>query len=203
MSRAPIIMIIGLSLTLGYFFGEIKRSETIEKASKPDRSLSSENLLKQKFMTIEMTESVLPLQNNILNVVNFWATWCPPCRKEIPIFNKKFSQHFENGIGIIGIALDEEDQIKDFLKKQPIDYPHFFGQQDVSELMSHFGNSMGVLPFTVLTDSNGKYLSSVVGEISYESLSEVVSNAQRLVEKSQKASKSSKIHLNKTETMFE
>ncbi len=185
MSKVLIIMIIGISIVLGYFFGEIRRSEVPGKVSRFDESLTSKSLLEQKFTSIETTESKLPLLNNNINVINFWATWCPPCKKEIPIFNKKFLKDSENGVGIIGIALDEEDQIKDFLATQPIDYPHFYGQQEVSELMSHYGNSMGVLPFTVITDRNGKYLSSVVGEISYDSLSIAVSDAQKLIKKRQ------------------
>ncbi len=185
MSKVQLAMIIGLSLILGFFFGEIKRSGIIETASKFDESVHSGSLIKQKFRTVGMMESVLPLQTNVVNVINFWATWCPPCRKEIPIFNKKFVKESTKGIGIIGIALDEEDQIKDFLTIQPIDYPHFFGQQDVSDLMGHYGNTMGVLPFTVFTDNNGKFLSSVVGEISYERLSEAVLDAKKLAEKSQ------------------
>ena len=185
MSKAQLAMVIGVSLIIGFFFGEIKRSGIIEKAPNFDESLYSGSLIKQKFRTIGMIESVLPLQNNVVNVINFWATWCPPCRKEIPIFNKKFVEESTKGIGIIGIALDEEDQIKDFLTIQPVDYPHFFGQQDVSNLMGHYGNSMGVLPFTVFTDSNGNFLSSIVGEVSYERLSEAVLDAKKLTEKSQ------------------
>ena len=73
MSKKSVATIIGLSLTLGYFFGELKRIERVEQVSRVDKPLSSKNLLEQKFTTVGMVESGLPLQNNDVNVINFWC----------------------------------------------------------------------------------------------------------------------------------
>ncbi len=184
MNKTYIALLISFFLGLGYFFGEIMREGRDEKTGlQYNQAGPNEKLLKQKFRTFDNKELLLPLAENSLNVINFWATWCPPCKKEIPIFNKKFLSEFENGIGIIGIAMDEENQIKDFLSEQPIKYPNFFGHQEVSELMQYYGNSDGVLPFTVFTDNNGRYLYSVVGELSYEKLSRVITDALKSIEK--------------------
>lgn len=171
------------SLVLGYFFGELKRAEISKKPLNANEVPLTNNPVEYEFQTLNSKKTALPLQNNLINVINFWATWCPPCKKEIPVFNEKFQLEFSKGIGVIGVAMDEKEQILDFLARQSIDYPIFFGQERVSELMDYYGNSFGVLPFTVITDENGKYLTSVVGEVSDRRLSEVIADARILIEK--------------------
>ena len=77
MSKALIVMIIGISIVLGYFFGEIRRSETTGKVSKFEEILSSKSLLEQKFTTIETMESELPLQKLfwLSSVIIPWPGW--------------------------------------------------------------------------------------------------------------------------------
>lgn len=100
-------------------------------------------------------------------VVNFWATWCPPCRKEIPAFNRVQQKYKDRDVQFIGIALDDAEAIEQFLKIIPIDYPVLVGGDDNGARAAHaFGNAEGVLPYTVFVTREGKIHSQVSGGLS-------------------------------------
>jgi thiol-disulfide isomerase/thioredoxin len=100
-------------------------------------------------------------------VVNFWATWCPPCRKEIPAFNRVQLKYKDRGVQFIGIALDDVEAIQQFLKIIPIDYPVLVGGDDIGARAAHaLGNEEGVLPYTVFITADGKVHAQVSGGLS-------------------------------------
>jgi peroxiredoxin len=91
---------------------------------------------------------------NKLLVVNFWATWCPPCRAEIPGFVRVRHDYLDRGVEFIGIALDRPDKVASFAREMRITYPLLIADSS-QPLASQLGNARGGLPFTVLIDSGG------------------------------------------------
>lgn len=90
-------------------------------------------------------------------IVNFWARWCTPCRKEIPELIKARARHKSNGVEILGIALEEQGApVREFAKAYEIDYPLLLVKDGSMELMSALGNSKLGLPFTLAVDRQGK-----------------------------------------------
>jgi thiol-disulfide isomerase/thioredoxin len=87
--------------------------------------------------------------------LNFWATWCGPCRDEIPAFVELQEQYSNDGLQFIGIALQQADEIRDFLEEFNVNYPSLVGMKDVSKLAKKLGNDIGALPYTVFIDQNG------------------------------------------------
>ena len=99
-------------------------------------------------------------------VVNFWATWCEPCRKEIPEFIKLQEQFRNQGLLFVGVALDKKEKVVAYSKEAGINYPVLVGEWDAIELSKAAGNRQGGLPFTVVIDRSGKITSIHLGGIS-------------------------------------
>jgi thiol-disulfide isomerase/thioredoxin len=97
-------------------------------------------------------------------MVNFWATWCAPCRREIPLLNKIRMQRQAQNAEIVGIAVDFKDEVLAFVKKTPISYPLLMGEEDGLAAAEAFGMGMG-LPFSVFVDSQNHILTIKVGEL--------------------------------------
>ena len=94
--------------------------------------------------------------NGRVIALNFWATWCPPCRKEIPEFVALQSRYADRGLQFVGIALQRPEEVQGFLQEHHINYPVLAGETDVEALSRAYGNTYGALPYTVIIDRTGK-----------------------------------------------
>jgi thiol-disulfide isomerase/thioredoxin len=103
-------------------------------------------------------------------VVNFWATWCGPCRDEIPLFVKLQSQYGARGLQFIGIAIDQPDKVRPFAAEFGMNFPILIGGAETIELSRQLGNRAGVLPFTVVLGRDGGVAASAVGAAKPEKL---------------------------------
>jgi len=107
-------------------------------------------------------------------VINFWATWCPPCRREIPEFIVLQKQYAANGLSFIGIAIDEKDAVEEFMKSAGINYPMLIGGNDGIVLANQLGNSVGAVPYTVIVDRSGQIIYQHPGELSGKQVLEII-----------------------------
>lgn len=105
-----------------------------------------------------------------LLVVNFWATWCAPCREEIPTFIKWQSENAANGVQFVGIAVDTSERVAIYAKEMGINYPLLVGGLEVMELAREAGDRAGVLPFSLILDRSGRVVASVTGILKPEKL---------------------------------
>lgn len=92
--------------------------------------------------------SITEWDDNIL-VINFWATWCPPCLDEIPVFIEMQKKYADQGLQFIGIALQDPEEIHEFYLEMGMNYPVLTGQREVIEVARAYGNYTGGLPYTV------------------------------------------------------
>jgi len=107
-------------------------------------------------------------------VVNFWATWCPPCLKEIPIFMKMQENYGEQGLQFVGVALDDIEQVKIFAKRMQINYPNLVGERAAMQLSSQLGNRLGALPYTVIVNRAGKIVYKHPGDLTEAELNQLL-----------------------------
>ena len=96
-------------------------------------------------------------------VVNFWATWCTPCREEMPGFVNLQSRWQGRGVQFVGLAQDDPAKVAAFGRELGINYPLWQGGAEVMDLSRRLGNRLGVLPHTVLLDSQGRVIESHIG----------------------------------------
>jgi len=103
-------------------------------------------------------------------VVNYWATWCAPCREEIPTLMKVQHKYAHNGVKLVGIAVDNVDKVQEYAKDMQIDYTLLIGGMETLSAVRDLGNRAGVLPYTVVLDRAGRLAYTHAGTVTEGSL---------------------------------
>jgi thiol-disulfide isomerase/thioredoxin len=103
-------------------------------------------------------------------VVNFWATWCAPCREEIPEFVRIQDQFRAQGVQFIGIAVDRRDAVERFVQEFGVNYPILVGSLDAIEVSKAAGNRAGALPFTAILGRDGQLATVHLGKLDRQTL---------------------------------
>lgn len=103
-------------------------------------------------------------------IVNFWATWCAPCVREMPELDRFHREFRARGWQVVGIAIDQRQPVQEFLRKVPVGFPIGLGGYAGMELLRALGNPQGGLPFTVVVDARGRAVRRKLGETSFDEL---------------------------------
>ena len=98
-------------------------------------------------------------------VINFWATWCAPCREEMPYFSRIGAKYAVNGIQFIGISTDTPETVRRFAQQHGVSYPLLIGGPQIIALSTELGNRQSGLPFTLILDRNGEPLLTRTGRL--------------------------------------
>jgi thiol-disulfide isomerase/thioredoxin len=110
-------------------------------------------------------------------VANFWATWCGPCRDEIPLLVRAQSRWGGRGVQIVGLAMDDPAAVSRFGRDFGVNYPLLVGWGDVEEIGKRLGNRRGVLPYTAVIDGEGRVVAVKVGAYSEAELENTIGDA--------------------------
>jgi len=110
-------------------------------------------------------------------VLNFWATWCAPCREEMPTFSRLQAAWAGRKVQFVGISSDDPAKVSAFAKSLGVAYPLWVGGDEVETLSRRLGNVSSVLPHTVVLDPSGRVIAAKVGTYSEAALSAVLENA--------------------------
>jgi thiol-disulfide isomerase/thioredoxin len=103
-------------------------------------------------------------------VLNFWATWCPPCIKEMPDLDRLHRARNASGVVVVGLAVDSPTPVRQFLARQPVSFPIGLAGLGGTELSRRLGNANGALPFTVVFDRQGRPRQRKLGQTEYAEL---------------------------------
>ncbi|MDJ0710464.1 MAG: TlpA disulfide reductase family protein [Woeseiaceae bacterium] len=113
-------------------------------------------------------------------LLNFWATWCAPCRREIPLLKAFQEQHGESGFQVLGIAVDYPEEVNRYAETAEFNYPVLVGQQEAMAVAESSGIEFIGMPFTMFLARDGEYVGAYIGELHQSHLDDVVSILQRL-----------------------
>lgn len=110
-----------------------------------------------------------------LVLVNFWATWCPPCREEIPLLIELQAAHADDGLQVLGIALDQADKVATYVEQVGMNYPAIVAPPAQGfDLMDAYGAQVGGLPFNVLVNAAGQIVYRHEGALTREQIAPVL-----------------------------
>ncbi|MGI9045863.1 MAG: TlpA family protein disulfide reductase [Burkholderiales bacterium] len=107
-------------------------------------------------------------------VVYFWATWCKSCRAEVPELIALHNKYKDKGVAVVGISIDNTDKVKAFAREYQIPYPLLIGSQDAMDFSKKMGNKVGGLPFTIMVNSRGEVVKTILGELPHGQLEEIL-----------------------------
>ena len=174
MTRRGFLALLGSVAAGAAAAGYAVRRWWVKSAGQPGTGTRADAVFKARLPNLTGgTETLEPWRGHVL-VVNFWATWCAPCREEIPVFVRMQRRYGARGLQFVGIAIDRREPVSAFQREYGMNYPVLLGNLETMELMRSTGNRAGVLPYTLFIDRRGRLVHRKLGGIKEAELETLV-----------------------------
>ncbi len=181
MRQYKLLIITGIvTLLVGYFISGLFITDDSQQRVPTARAEEAPKELLQRpefsMQDVDGTLHNISEWDGKLLIVNFWATWCTPCRKEIPEFISLQNELGDQGLQFIGIAIDKPDETRHFMQEIGVNYPILVDEDLGMQLVGEYGNRLMALPYTVIIDRKGNIVHTHMGEISRTALEQLLSD---------------------------
>ncbi len=153
-----LVLIVGLGFAIFHLFLNTQMVEGAQQSTAPLFAASFPNEMGE-------TKPLSAYQGKTV-VLNFWATWCEPCREEMPELSALHDAYAAKNVVVLGVAIDEVSAIDEFTKTTKVSYPLFAADMNGMEIATNLGNNKGVLPYTVIIKKDGTVHQTFFGRIS-------------------------------------
>ncbi|MBS3916453.1 MAG: TlpA family protein disulfide reductase [Sulfuritalea sp.] len=176
--HALLIMAIStLAASAGYYFG---RPQTVSPPALPPITSAADAPARLLALTLPdlngHPQSLAQWKGKVL-VVNFWATWCPPCLEEMPEFSRISTKYALNGVQFVGISIDSVEKVAEFRREMDISFPLLISNLETLDLSSDLGNRAKALPFTVVLRPDGNPQQIKLGKYATPDLEKAILSA--------------------------
>ena len=167
---------IAIMLSLGFavYYYVLNPSSPLKNLNADYSALSTDAFFTSKLPNEKGINQALSQYKGKIVVLNFWATWCPPCREEMPELSELHTEYNDKNLVVIGVAVDELALVKEFAQDSPVSYPLLVAENAGMELSSNLGNHNGALPYTVIINANGKVVQTYLGRIDKSQISQAI-----------------------------
>jgi len=170
LNKLSIAIIAVVAFAVGAYINSARVDDNVNSSALLSAELqqaSSKSTPDQAEYTVGKVNDLLGTK---LTLVNFWASWCAPCREEMPLFESVYQASNSQGFQIIGVAIDNYDNAKPMLDSMGISYPILYAEKTGMEVMSSAGNPQGLLPYSLILDSDGEIVEQVLGLVREEQM---------------------------------
>ncbi len=157
-----------MTATLGFaiYYYALNPNSPLKQIQTDYSGLSTQALFAAKFPNQNGVMQDMSQYKGKIVVLNFWASWCPPCREEMPELNEIHTQYQAQNVVVVGIAAEELADMRTFSLSSPVNYPIMAADMEAMSLASLLGNSQGGLPYTVIINAEGQVAFVYLGRIS-------------------------------------
>jgi thiol-disulfide isomerase/thioredoxin len=164
-SRPRLALIVVLCVAAGLLAGRALWSPDLPEAPRAAAAPGPERMPGFSLADTDGTVRSIDEWSGQALIVNFWATWCAPCRKEMPLLEQVHAERAGRGLTVIGIAIDRVEPVRSFVAETGVTYPILVGEQDAQLVAESFAPDFMALPLTVLVAPGGDILDVHVGEL--------------------------------------
>ena len=165
-----LLIVAVLALAGGYWMAQSLRPT--EKATTP--TYGGGTMIDFSLPDLDGKKHALSEWRGKVIVLNFWATWCPPCREEIPLFISLQKKHQADNLQIIGVAIDNPAAVRVYRQSMRMNYPILIGNDEAMPLLAKYGNRQGSLPYTVIIDRSGSIVVRKLGAFAQTELESLI-----------------------------
>jgi len=167
----------GIGVVANHFYTLSQSNPSANLISTADATNTSEEKTRRPDFTlpdIDGIQRTVSTWDGKVLVLNFWASWCEPCLREIPAFVDLQNTYGEQGLQFVGIAVEDIQPVREFLDVIPINYPILVHPRDTIPVAEAYGNEFGILPYTVILNRDGEIAHTQLGAISHEEAEEII-----------------------------
>jgi len=174
-----LIIVSALIGALAFQFTQPQSAETISSVENKSTTVTQEaapGILRPTFTLPDLEDQPHNIDewDGKLLLINFWASWCPPCIKEMPALDALRLNYQDQNFEILGVAVEPAADVSLFLDGSPVSYPILYGEIEADRISKQYGNTIGSIPFSVLIDQNGLIVEQYFGEIDIPALEQTL-----------------------------